>query len=60
MNHEHYVPPHITFEPEDLVWLYRATLSNLSESALYMHDGVIYKDAEHYRRYTKWRNAGRS
>lgn len=67
VNHEHYVPPHITFEPEDLVWLYRATLSNLIDiheeyllKAYYMHDGVIYKDAEHYRRYTQWRNAGRS
>lgn len=55
-----YVPPHITFEQADLTWLYRATLSNLDESALYMHDGVIYKDAEHYRLYTNWRNAGRA
>lgn len=65
VKHE-YVPAHITFSPEDQAWMYRATLANLIDipeeylsKAMYMHDGVIYKNVEHYRLYTNWRNQKR-
>lgn len=46
------------FNEEDRRWMYKATLSNLIDipedclhMAMYMHNGQIYKDANHYRLY---------